>query len=181
MTPNYFFTSDTHFFHKNVLKFCPITRPFETVDAMNEALVEKWNARVKPNDIIFNLGDFSFGKAEQTETILKRLNGNIFLVRGNHDQQFDGALKKYLTWIGDYKELRSKVLGVHIVLCHFPIESWHKMEYNSLHLHGHTHLGHNKPSHWPIREIKGRMDVGIDSRLDQSPWAWEELKEKLGV
>ena len=52
------FTSDTHFGHNNIIKFCK--RPWKTTEEMNEALIERWNSVVKPDDIVFHLGDFAF-------------------------------------------------------------------------------------------------------------------------
>ena len=55
---NTFFTSDTHFGHKNIIRFCK--RPFETVDIMDPKLVDAWNSVVKKNSVVFHLGDFTF-------------------------------------------------------------------------------------------------------------------------
>jgi len=177
MTQNRFWTSDTHFFHRNVLKFCRHTRLGDTVEEMNEILIQNWNENVKPMDIVYHLGDFSFGKKEQTEEILKRLNGQIHLIRGNHDNQFDSSLKNYLTWHGDYKEITKKVLGEQVCMMHYPIEAWKNQDYGSIMLHGHLHGGN---SQHPISKIKNRMDVGIDTRTDMRLYSWEEIKLQLG-
>lgn len=174
--PDVFFTSDTHFWHKKIIEFCPVTRPFSTVEDMNERIIEAWNDRVKVNDIVYHLGDVSFGKTEQTKEILDRLNGNIFLIRGNHDHQFDSqTLRSRMVWIGDRKQI--KIDSYNIILDHFPIEAWDRKDYGLIHLHGHMHSGYS--SHNKLQDIPRRMDVGIDSRLDQSPWSWEEIKLKL--
>jgi len=89
---NTWITSDLHYFHKKIMEHCPKTRPWGSVEEMNEALLEAWNASIKSNDIIYFLGDFSFGKAEETEKILRKLNGQKYLVRGNHDK---GLQEKY--------------------------------------------------------------------------------------
>lgn len=78
-----YFTSDSHFNHVNILSYCP--RPWATVVEMNEALIQNWNQVVKPEDIVYHLGDFAMGDRKQIPTILSRLNGHIILVRGNHD------------------------------------------------------------------------------------------------
>lgn len=81
----YFFTSDTHFNHDNIIKFC--NRPFKSVERMNEVLIKNWNARVKPEDTVIHLGDFCY-KAKtklNPQEIIDRLNGNIVFVKGNHD------------------------------------------------------------------------------------------------
>lgn len=85
------FTSDTHFYHKNIIDYCD--RPFRTADgqpdisAMNEAMVARWNERVGKDDLVYHLGDFGFGKAGRLLGIRQVLNGRIFLIRGNHDPQ----------------------------------------------------------------------------------------------
>ena len=52
-------TADTHFFHHNVIRYC--NRPYENVDQMNESLIETWNECIKPDDLVYHLGDFGFG------------------------------------------------------------------------------------------------------------------------
>lgn len=146
-----YFTSDTHFYHNNIIEFCG--RPYWNVDNMNEMLIENWNSRVDHTDIVWFLGDFSFGKPDQTEEVLRRLNGFKHLVVGNHDRK--GRAEKtdwslYFNSIQDYKRL--KVDGHKFVLCHFPFESW---ERGYIHLHGH--------SHGTLRTIRGRHDVGVDA------------------
>lgn len=78
-----FFTSDTHFKHANIIKFCE--RPFGSIEEMNEALIANWNRVVGKDDFVFHLGDFCFGGSEAWNSILDRLNGKIYLVLGNHD------------------------------------------------------------------------------------------------
>ena len=67
---NTFFISDLHFFHKNIIKYS--NRPFSSVEEMNESLIKEWNYIVKPNDVIYNLGDFCFSDIEKLESILSR-------------------------------------------------------------------------------------------------------------
>ena len=78
-----FFTSDTHFYHSNIINFCG--RPFKNVEVMNETLIANWNSVVGPDDIIFHLGDFCLGGSAEWINILNRLNGKIYLIVGNHD------------------------------------------------------------------------------------------------
>lgn len=77
----YWFTADTHFGHTNIVKYQK--RPFKSVEQMDEIIIKKWNERVKPNDTVFHLGDFSFKGGYQKYK--QRLNGNIILLHGNHD------------------------------------------------------------------------------------------------
>ena len=78
-----FFTADTHFNHTNILKFC--NRPFNSVEQMNETLIDNWNRVVGKDDTVFHLGDFCLGGAAEWTKLLDRLNGKIYLILGNHD------------------------------------------------------------------------------------------------
>ncbi len=87
------FTSDTHFGHRNIIKYC--NRPFKNVWHMNHQLIENWNSVVAPGDTVYHLGDFSFLAAKQAKDLIESLNGVIKIVRGNHDnppQFYDGLL-----------------------------------------------------------------------------------------
>lgn len=151
-----FFTSDTHFFHQNILKYCPSTRKYANVQEMNEAIVADWNSKVASGDTVFHLGDMSFGRPAETEEILNRLNGRIVLIRGNHDPKngkvFD-ILDSRCEEIHEYFEL--KIQGFQLNMFHYPIRAWNKYHHGAFHLHGHSH-GSCKPV--------GRMlDVGWDN------------------
>jgi calcineurin-like phosphoesterase family protein len=76
-------TADTHFGHENIIDFCK--RPFRNVDEMNEALIQKWNDLVRAEDVVWHLGEFGFGDMEQIQDWVRALNGEIKLIRGNHD------------------------------------------------------------------------------------------------
>jgi calcineurin-like phosphoesterase family protein len=80
---NLFFTSDTHFFHEGIIKFC--NRPFESVEEMNETLIRNWNETVPKDGTVFHLGDFAFGGWREWMSAYNRLNGKIYLILGNHD------------------------------------------------------------------------------------------------
>lgn len=85
----YWFTSDTHFNHYNIINYCD--RPFKSAEHMDREIIRKWNERVKPDDTVFHLGDFMFGGSVSAGTkkkpreYLKQLNGKIIHIRGNHD------------------------------------------------------------------------------------------------
>ncbi len=172
-----YFTSETHFYHRKILQYCPDSRPFDSIEQMNEGLVERWNETVGVQDDIYHLGDFSFGTREQTEQILSRLKGNIHLIRGNHDRAFDSSvLRNYLASIQDYKEFPTKKFGIALIMFHFRILDWNKKHYGSWHLFGHAH---GNSGHHETLATDRCMDVGIDTRADCSPWSWDEIKEKL--
>ena len=76
-----FFTSDTHFNHGHIIKYC--NRPFISMEEMNETIVQNWNKTVKQKDIIYHLGDVCWGLPD---IFLKKLNGYKILIQGNHDK-----------------------------------------------------------------------------------------------
>ena len=78
------FTSDLHFFHRNILKYCAASRPFSDASAMNSAIVENWNSRINPTDEVWILGDVSFGELEPTVLTLGQLKGGKRLIIGKH-------------------------------------------------------------------------------------------------
>lgn len=167
MTENVWFTSDTHFFHKNIMHIGK-GRPWPDSDTMTDALVERWNKDVRKGDRIYHLGDFSFGNKAQTDDVLARLHGQIHLIRGNHDGGLDRFADRFVSYQA-YKEIK---IGCHrLVLFHFPIHSWHNVHHGSLHLHGHCHGG--LPDNGSTR-----MDVGVDTH-DYRPWHVDEILERL--
>lgn len=171
MSEKIWFTSDNHFYHKTILKFCRETRHGSDVDEMNERMIDIWNRTVALTDRVYILGDFSFGNAEKTERVLKRLNGRLYLIKGNHDNWVNQDLEKYFELVTDYRKI--VVDGKRVVLFHFPIYEWDNMHHGSYHLYGHVHGNATVP---------GRaMDVGIDARpqKDMGLWSWEEVNEIL--
>ena len=87
-----FFTSDTHFGHGGALGL--YRRPFASVAAMNEALVERWNETVGPEDTVWHLGDFAIRQRPTVVAdLLARLNGRKHLVAGNNDPPADARAR----------------------------------------------------------------------------------------
>lgn len=138
-----YLTSDTHFGHANIIEYSK--RPYRHVDEMDEALVENWNRVVTPKDVVYHLGDVIFSR---NHSILRRLNGHINYLYGNHD--------KSATWPSrDYEEI--KYDGQLFVLCHYPLLTWNKARRGSIHCHGHCHGTVNHLN----TDLK-RFDVGVD-------------------
>ena len=100
-----FFTSDLHFGHENVLRFD--NRPFETVEEMDDELIKRWNDKVAKGDLVYVLGDLIWKTAtNEAVQIIKRLNGQIVLIKGNHDRFLhNAAAKKALAGIKDYDDI----------------------------------------------------------------------------
>lgn len=165
---NRFFTSDQHFFHKNILVLQKGTRIGGSVEEMHEAIIEIWNKTVKPNDRVDILGDFSFGNPAKTLDILVKLNGRLYLTKGNHDHWTNPILNSYFQDV--HKDIRiEKFDGKYIVMCHYPMARWDRMGHGSYHLHGHSHGNYT---------AEGRiLDVGIDARprKDMGLWHWDEI------
>jgi calcineurin-like phosphoesterase family protein len=148
-----YFTSDTHYSHSNIIKFC--NRPFKDVIEMNQCLVDNWNSVVTPKDIVYHLGDFSFGDSKTTDHIIKSLKGHITLILGNHDyKRVKGYTASLFDEVCHLKQI--KVDSETIVMCHYPMLVWNKSHYGSIMLHGHQH-----GSGRYIPGIK-RLDVGVD-------------------
>lgn len=146
----YFVTSDLHFYHKRIMDFCSGTRPWNSLDEMHEYLIAHWNSKVSQDDIVFHLGDFSFGNKEQTLDILSQLNGNIVHIYGNHAK----VLRDQVKVIG-YDYLEIKYDKTHIVMNHYPQYVWNRSHYGSIMLFGHCHNSF---------QGQGRMiDVGWDA------------------
>lgn len=168
---NLWFSSDHHFYHKNILKLQRHTRKGETIDEHHELLIDAHNSLVKPEDKVMFLGDLSFGGTAKTAKILDRLNGEKFMILGNHDNWDQGVLKQYFTGISNYYQLKHD--NKHVILCHFPIAVFDRMHHGSYHLHGHTHGAYS---------TEGRtLDVGIDNRptKDMLPWHWDEIVQYM--
>lgn len=157
-----YITSDLHFGHKNVMKYCPTHRPFTSVDAMNEGLIDIWNAQVQPKDHIYHLGDFGFMGNQELEKILNRLNGRIYFIMGNHDPRKNTSLKLFTDrgeWVKYYHEFRYKTQNddVKINMMHYPILEWNTKYHGAIHFHGHCHGNRGQSIQ------KNSLDVGFDA------------------
>jgi calcineurin-like phosphoesterase family protein len=158
---NYFFTSDTEFNHKNIIKYC--NRPFDNVEEMNHAIINNWNSVVKKKDIVFHLGDIG----RDCETLVAQLNGTIYYVKGNHDHDSKAPYIREIQ-IEDLKdEYGNKQL---IVLCHYSMRSWNKSHYGSFHIFGHHHNN--------LEPYGLSFDVGQDTH-NFYPYSLDEICDKM--
>lgn len=158
-------TSDTHFGHKNIVLGTTtwtnpkgVCRPFKTIEEHDESILYEINRRVQQDDILYHLGDFSFGGFENIEKYRKRIVcKNIHLFIGNHDHHIEKnreGIQKLFTSVQYYGEFRISKEHV-LVMMHYPIASWKGLQRGNPHVYGHQHSG---------VVGKGRsMDVGIDS------------------
>ena len=176
------FVSDVHFFHNNILKFCPATRHGETALEMNEYIVQAWNSKVHRRDIVYNLGDVSFGSVKNTDEVLSRLNGQIHLIYGNHDNMIrrNKGLRERFASVQDVKEIKVTLADgtkQDIVMNHFAQRVWNKAHYGAWHLYGHSHGDLESEPYFKS------MDVGIDARPlgDMCPWSLDEIAEIMAT
>ena len=171
MENNIFFTADTHFGHNNIIKFTK--RPFVSIDEMNNKLIENWNAKVAPNDEIYHLGDVALMSGQTLTPILEKLNGKIYLIKGNHEVAALQNEKKF-EWVKDYHELIVKDTDAHrgerlIVLFHYAMRVWNASHHGSWHLYGHSH------GTLPDDITSLSFDAGIDCH-HYAPISYEEVK-----
>ena len=166
------FTSDLHFDHRNIISYC--SRPFQDVATMNKTIVANWQRLVKPEDIVFVVGDFSF--ASNPKTIFDQLWGTKVLIRGNHDHERTVRLP----WDAVYAYFQYKIDSDLICMSHFPMLSWHKMHRNSYMFHGHCHGTLEYPNSLANARI---FDVGVDNIVkvtgEYGPISWNQARLHL--
>ena len=185
-------TSDTHFSHKNICRGVtnwrnpngeiPVeqTRDFQTIEKMNDAIVNSINSVVGQDDILIHLGDFSFGGFDQISEFYNRLVcKNIHLILGNHDEHINKNrenIQDLFLSVSEYNNLEYENragMKYKFVLCHYPICSWNDMKKGVYHLFGHLH------SPKELKYMSGRsMDVGMDGN-DLKPYNIDEIIKKL--
>jgi len=163
-----FFTADTHWNHTNVIKYC--NRPFSSIEEMNNTLIENWNSVINPGDLVYHLGDFAFAKStESVEDYIRKLNGNIYLICGNHDRKSVINASGFV-WIKDYAKI--KIGNQKIILCHYAFRVWECKHYGSYHLYGHSH------GTLPDIENEYSIDVGVDS-WNFYPVSYDQIEERM--
>lgn len=168
---NIFFTSDHHFGHTNIIRFC--NRPFESVEEMDRELIRRWNEKIQKGDDVYHLGDLALNSAEAFSEIMDQLNGNIHLIVGNHDATALNKRKRF-AWVKEYYELKVKdetcANGVQrIVLLHYAMRTWRGASRGTWHLYGHSH---NTLPDW---ENSLSFDIGVDCH-DFYPLSYDEVK-----
>lgn len=150
-----FFTSDLHFSHRNIAKFCPHTRPQPSnqgdIDTLDKYMIELWNDTVGMDDDVYNLGDLIFShNLSHIVKVLSQLNGRHHLIFGNHDDVIQNNLNVFLSTkkhdgnpilssAQSYLKLKLKEQGKTLILFHYPIAEWDGCHKGFYHLHGHIH------------------------------------------
>lgn len=164
--PNTWFTADFHLGHANIIHYC--NRPFATVEEMDQAIVERLNASVKRDDVLYFLGDFCMGGEQRIFAYRRRIHcKKIFAVPGNHDKQACKS-KEEFSWLDNLAEV--SVHGQPIVLCHYALRVWNRSNRGSWHLYGHSH------GRLPEAPNSFSMDVGVDTH-NFRPWHYDEIAD----
>jgi len=134
-------------------------RPFDSYEKMEEELVSAWNCIVSEKDEVYYLGDFSISsKISDVDRIFERLNGRVYIIKGNHDGWikskgiFPVTKSSVCTLIHPEHELKYNKHS--FILSHYAMRTWNKSHYGSIHLYGH--------SHGNVPDYGLSMDVGVD-------------------
>lgn len=160
-----YFTSDLHFNHKNVIKYC--NRPFASVAKMDNALINNWNQVVSKEDEVFVLGDLTLDtNKEKIKAWVERLNGTKHLILGNHDQ-----LKVWNYIDCGFASIHTSLKIDNLYLAHDPAVKTALPE-DAILLHGHVH------QLWKMIPEKKLINVGVDV-WDYKPVSLIEIKELL--
>jgi calcineurin-like phosphoesterase family protein len=154
-----YITSDLHFGHTNIMKFCPVSRARFRNDVayMNEAMVKEWNEIVESEDLVYILGDVAFLPAQKAAEFMRRCNGRKILVQGNHDRKTlnDPVFRDCFEEIHHYLDIN--YAGTKVCMFHYPIAEWDQMHRGAVHFHGHLHGGESG-----LEKFRAR-DMGMDA------------------
>jgi calcineurin-like phosphoesterase family protein len=214
LTPkqNIFFSSDTHFNHAGIVRGTSNwegkrgCRDFDTLEDHDNTLIKNINDVVGENDILFLLGDFSFGSYKDRDNVenikkyRRKINSKyVHLLTGNHDQEIrknvDGvqelfsSVQPYLeVSISLYtREQKVKAKKYQIILSHYAFRVWNNSYRGSWMLYGHSHgsldefTPYNSNPQWVgdqyyVKNIR-TMDVGVDTHPEFRPYSFAELQE----
>lgn len=151
-----YFTADMHFGHKAIIRMQ--NRPFESVEEMDRVLLQNYNSIVRKEDTVYILGDICHHMSiEDADALIKKLNGKKYLIKGNHDRNYDPRL-----FVDILDFLKISIDGNHFSLMHYPMLSWPKKGSGGYQLHGHIHarMGYNEANR---ADGQRRYDVGVDA------------------
>lgn len=164
-----FFTSDTHFSHKNFLSFQDeggkLIRPFASVDEMNELMIERWNSVVRDGDKVYHLGDVTFDYGDDFCLLMSRLRGSKRLILGNHDIIKGTKLISFFKKVSLWRLFKDE----NFVCSHIPLhpDQMRKVDFN---VHGHIHERTMPDARY--------LNVCVE-QTNYTPVSMEELKDKI--
>lgn len=187
---NTWFTSDLHLGHVNIVKGCSKwenkteCRNFDSLEEHDEKLLRNINRAVKYEDILYVLGDFSFGGQDNIYKYRKKIVcPTVHLIGGNHDMHIrknailktpEGEIPAQ-SLFSSYNELIEKDIGKDLfVLCHYALRSWHHQNKGAIQLYGHSHGRLIVSSEF--KHAKS-MDVGVDTHREFRPYHIDEIRE----
>jgi calcineurin-like phosphoesterase family protein len=176
------FVSDTHFFHLNLTQAgrpdFTTKRPYKDPPEMNEALIKNWNAKVQPSDEVYHDGDVCMGPSDKWMALLERLNGRIYLIKGNHDKKVvkEPWVNRF-EWVKDAFFLKTQNPltneKLEIYLHHYACKVWEHSHKGSYHLYGHSHGNlEDDPNSLSF-------DVGIDAGHGFAPMTLKEVCQAM--
>ena len=197
-----FFSSDLHIGHNNIIKYCPARWQFlsefernilengssneakimrvdqESVDRMNEAIIDNINAVVDKSNALCMLGDVGWFKhRSQVVEFFDRINcKRIYLVVGNHDNL---QLFPHNTFAGIYDQKVINVDGTFVQLNHYAMLRWDQSHRGSYHLFGHSHGTLNSFIAETLPTYR-MLDVGVDSH-NFKPWSFAEIEAYMNT
>jgi calcineurin-like phosphoesterase family protein len=170
-----FFTSDTHFDDEFAIQY--FNRPFQSLDEMNAAMLERWNRVVTDDDIVYHVGDFTPEDLSHFTKWVNQLNGTIRIVPGNIDRHWlkDFIASEKVQVLAPLVSLELSELGTAgraqvIVLCHYSMQVWELSNHGSWHLFGHTH--------GKLKGIGKSFDIGVDC-TGFIPLSFDRVAEKM--
>lgn len=159
------FTSDFHIGHFNIIRYC--NRPFADTREMNAAILERVNASVKQDDVLYFLGDFCMGGPKAVAFYRDQIAcKTIHFIDGNHDRTARKVQHVFTSW-SSLSEIKVGKQG--IVLCHYAMKVWPHHSRGTWQLYGHSH------GNLPDDPLSLSMDVGVDSH-DFKPWHFDEIQ-----
>lgn len=172
-----YFTSDCHFFHENIIKYCE--RPFDGIWDMMAQMITEWNKIVPKDAVVINCGDIAMkASKQQIRRVLEQLNGIHYLVQGNHDRlnsiptdcfvSIQDTLTIFVT--GD-DEIKEQI----IFASHFPHIHWPGSHRGTWHVYGHIHSTPNQKRQDELKYSPNQYDVGMDNN-NFKPISFNELK-----
>lgn len=196
----YYWTADTHFDHGNIMKYCnrlglsdfelkglererqdnrfKLRVSQESIDIMNEYLLDGINSKVGRDDVLIHNGDFCLnGKVQYFRSKIKCRN--VYLIWGNHDRRKDF----YNLFSGTYDMYTLRVNNQEIVNCHYALAIWNKMHRGAIHCYGHSHSQAEEKLNTLFPERRS-MDVGVDNAYKilgkYAPFSFDEIMDLIG-
>ena len=133
-----YFISDLHLGHSNCIRFD--SRPWETVEEMDMAIIKRWNRKVRKDDHVYVLGDFAYKNRTPISDYISQMNGFIHLIRGNHDKRSE-EYENCFCEVADYKDIAimADVVKCRVILSHYFMPFYDGARHMAFMLHGHTH------------------------------------------